>query len=193
MADEQVDDKGRSWRSGAIVEKKPLKQWFLKTTNFSKELLDGLDDPSLEDWKDIITIQKNWIGQCNGTNIDFQIESLKDSTLSIWTDKPQFLKGVAFIGLSSGHILDRSDFHLLKELKGYNKHGIKILNIYAINPFTQTRIPIIVSDKFSENFLGIPEICKDHKVIADEAFIKYLPKALDEKEDFTQEELKGLD
>ena len=70
----------------------------------------------MEDWKDIITIQKNWIGQCNGTNIDFQIESLKDSTLSIWTDKPQFLKGVAFIGLSSGHILDRSDFHFLKHL-----------------------------------------------------------------------------
>ena len=50
LADEQVDDKGRSWRSGALVEKKPLKQWFLKATNYSKDLYDGLDEPTLDNW-----------------------------------------------------------------------------------------------------------------------------------------------
>ena len=48
LADEQVNPEGRSWRSGATVEKRPLTQWFLKTTDFSKSLLEGLDDPTLE-------------------------------------------------------------------------------------------------------------------------------------------------
>ena len=48
LADEQVDPEGRSWRSGALVEKRPLTQWFFKTTDFAKSLLEGLDDPTLE-------------------------------------------------------------------------------------------------------------------------------------------------
>ncbi len=49
----QVDDYGRSWRSGALVEKKPLRQWFIRTTSFAKELYEGLEDPSLENWRDV--------------------------------------------------------------------------------------------------------------------------------------------
>jgi leucyl-tRNA synthetase len=107
LADEQVDQDGRSWRSGAIVEKRPLKQWFLRTTQFSKDLYDGLDDPSLDNWRDIVKIQRNWIGNCNGTNIEFKLES-GTQPLSVWTDRPELIHGVSFIGLSPGHLLDRS-------------------------------------------------------------------------------------
>ena len=138
LADEQVDDQGRSWRSGALVQKQPLRQWFLKTTQFSKNLYDGLDDPCLHNWKDIISIQKNWIGECNGTNIEFRIESQNDAILSVWTDKPEMLCGVAFIGLTKNHILDRKEFYLR------SSNGLMPLNIYAINPLTQMRIPILV-------------------------------------------------
>ena len=62
LADEQVDSNGCSWRSGAKVEKKLLKQWFVKTTAFAKQLLEGLDNPTLQDWRDIINLQRHWIG-----------------------------------------------------------------------------------------------------------------------------------
>ena len=74
LADEQVDAEGRSWRSGALVEKRPLKQWFLKTTNFSKSLLDGLEDPSLEDWRDVVKLQQNWIGVCEGVRLEYTLD-----------------------------------------------------------------------------------------------------------------------
>ena len=73
LADEQVDNEGRSWRSGAVVERKPLKQWFLRTTNFAKDLLEGLEDPSLVNWREVIKAQKNWIGDCNGTNVLYRV------------------------------------------------------------------------------------------------------------------------
>jgi len=53
LADEQVDENGCSWRSGAMVERRPLSQWFFRTTAFSKALYEGLDDPSLYNWRDI--------------------------------------------------------------------------------------------------------------------------------------------
>ena len=187
LADEQVDDQGRSWRSGALVEKRPLRQWFLKTTNFSKDLYDGLSDPTLENWKDIFEIQKNWIGECNGTNVDFQIESMKDSLITIWTDKPQHLPGVAFIGLAPGHILDRKDIVLTK------KNGITIMKIYAINPFTNVRIPIIISDDFTEDFLGIPEVIEGHEKFANDSNIVYKPMSLNDKKEFLFGDFKGLD
>lgn len=74
LADEQVDGAGCSWRSGAKVEKKLLRQWFVKTTKFAKNLLDGLDDPTLEEWRDIIKLQKHWIGECDGYNFKLIVE-----------------------------------------------------------------------------------------------------------------------
>ena len=75
LADEQVDSEGRSWRSGAVVERKPLKQWFLRTTNFAKSLLEGLEDPSLKNWRAVIKAQQNWIGDCSGTNVVYKVRS----------------------------------------------------------------------------------------------------------------------
>ena len=75
LADEQVDTSGRSWRSGAVVERKPLTQWFLRTTNFAQSLLEGLEDPSLNNWRAVIKAQQNWLGDCNGTNVQFSLQT----------------------------------------------------------------------------------------------------------------------
>jgi leucyl-tRNA synthetase len=85
-----------------------LRQWFLRASQFSKDLYDGLDDPSLQNWRDIIKIQKNWIGEPNGTNVDFKMADQND-VLTAWTDMPEFINEVAFIGVSSGHLLDRKE------------------------------------------------------------------------------------
>lgn len=67
------------------MEKKLLKQWFIRTTQFAKELYDGLNDSVLHDWKDIIKLQKHWIGECNGVNFYFKInnQSLENRYLAM--------------------------------------------------------------------------------------------------------------
>uniref|UniRef100_A0A8C6WLX3 leucine--tRNA ligase n=1 Tax=Neogobius melanostomus TaxID=47308 RepID=A0A8C6WLX3_9GOBI len=72
LADEQVDESGRSWRSGAVVEQKLLTQWFIKTTNYAKSLLDALAD--LPEWYGVKAMQANWIGECTGCNFDFKLK-----------------------------------------------------------------------------------------------------------------------
>jgi leucyl-tRNA synthetase len=71
LANEQVID-GKGWRTGAIIEKKMLSQWFLKITDYAKELLDGLD--TLNKWPEkVLTMQKRWIGKSTGASINFKI------------------------------------------------------------------------------------------------------------------------
>ena len=139
LAEEQVDEKGCSWRSGAKVEKKSLKQWFVKTTKFAHSLEQGLDDLSTSDWGDIIAAQKHWIGECNGFQFEFPLLEL-DHTLSIWTKSPETLKTVRFIALQTGHFLDRSEFHTSQ-----TDQFIK-LSLSVRNPLTKHVLPIIVTD-----------------------------------------------
>ena len=76
LANEQVID-GKGWRSGAIVERKKLNQWFFKISHFSEELLNDLDN--LDNWPDKVkTMQKNWIGKSFGCEIDFKVEGSKE-------------------------------------------------------------------------------------------------------------------
>jgi leucyl-tRNA synthetase len=71
LANEQVID-GRGWRSGALVEKREIPQWFLKITDYAQELLDGLD--TLSGWPESVkTMQRNWIGRSEGAEVDFAI------------------------------------------------------------------------------------------------------------------------
>jgi leucyl-tRNA synthetase len=81
LANEQIDESGRSWRSGAIVEKKPLKQWFIKSSAYAKSLLDSLDSLDTTDWDVLKHIQKMWIGNCNGCFIDFDLKVKHDFAL----------------------------------------------------------------------------------------------------------------
>lgn len=168
LADEQVDEHDRSWRSGAKVEKKLLRQWFVKTTAFSKQLLDGLNDPMLKEWRDVTKIQQHWIGECNGTNINFKlISDIKGypKTLSLWTDKPEHIEDAKFLAISNKNVLCKKTG--LGRVDGFQKLDAKVLN-----PFTNEELPIFVTNlvgfsTYRDDHLGIPcaseadaEFCK---------------------------------
>ena len=103
LANEQVID-GRGWRSGAEVEKKFLSQWFLKTSKYSNELLNELDN--LGEWPDKVkTMQKNWIGKSEGLEINFSLTNKehKGFKIKIYTTRPDTIFGATFIAISCKH------------------------------------------------------------------------------------------
>ncbi|MDA8918224.1 leucine--tRNA ligase [Candidatus Pelagibacter sp.] len=104
LANEQVID-GKGWRSGAIVERKKLNQWFFNISKFSEELLEGLE--SLKNWPNKVKVmQKNWIGKSFGCEVDFKIESNKPiENIRCYTTRPDTLFGFSFIALSIDHPL----------------------------------------------------------------------------------------
>lgn len=151
LADEQVDENGCSWRSGAKVEKKLLKQWFIRTTQFAKDLLEGLNDSSLYEWRDIIKLQKHWIGDCNGVNFDFKICGNND-IVTLWTSSPEYVKSIKFVAISPNHILAK---------KENVSQGTHKLQISLENPFTSEAIPVFVTDEIeylplTDSYIGIP-------------------------------------
>ena len=104
LANEQVVD-GKGWRSGAIVERKKLNQWFFKISKFSEELLQGLD--SLNNWPNKVKVmQKNWIGKSFGCEVEFKIDGNKSiENIKCYTTRPDTLFGFSFIALSVDHPL----------------------------------------------------------------------------------------
>ncbi|MBX3445559.1 MAG: leucine--tRNA ligase [Parvibaculaceae bacterium] len=117
LANEQVIE-GRGWRSGAIVERRELTQWFLKISDLADELLDGLD--TLTRWPEKVRImQRNWIGRSEGARVFFPIEGLKnsaeqgaqsrsDAQLEVFTTRPDTLFGASFCALSPHHPLTQA-------------------------------------------------------------------------------------
>ena len=106
LANEQVID-GKGWRSGAVVERKKLNQWFFNISKFSQELLDGLDNLDL--WpKKVKTMQKNWIGKSFGCEIDFDVEGeLPVKNIKCFTTRPDTLFGFSFLALSVDHEISK--------------------------------------------------------------------------------------
>jgi leucyl-tRNA synthetase len=101
LANEQVID-GRGWRSGAIVERRKLSQWFFKITAFADELLQGLE--TLDRWPEKVrTMQKNWIGRSEGLRFQFTLSN--DHKLDVFTTRPDTLFGASFVALSPDHPL----------------------------------------------------------------------------------------
>ena len=100
LANEQVID-GRGWRSGALVERRELTQWFFKITDWADDLLAGLDE--LDRWPDKVRVmQRNWIGRSEGAHVQFAIEG-RDAPLEVFTTRPDTLFGASFCALSPGH------------------------------------------------------------------------------------------
>ncbi|RCL02337.1 MAG: leucyl-tRNA synthetase [Candidatus Tokpelaia sp. JSC189] len=108
LANEQVVD-GRGWRSGALVEQQELAQWFFRTTDYSEELLEGLD--CLEQWPDKVrTMQRNWIGKSEGLIIRWQLAPGtfgKSVCIEVYTTRPDTIFGVSFIAIAVDHPLAR--------------------------------------------------------------------------------------
>uniref|UniRef100_A0A672ZKL0 leucine--tRNA ligase n=1 Tax=Sphaeramia orbicularis TaxID=375764 RepID=A0A672ZKL0_9TELE len=106
LADEQVDENGCSWRSGALVEQKLLTQWFIKTTNYGKPLLDALAD--LPEWYGVKAMQANWIGECTGCYFDFKLKvngKETGETLSAYSSSPETVFGAAYLAILPSHRL----------------------------------------------------------------------------------------
>jgi leucyl-tRNA synthetase len=102
LANEQVID-GCGWRSGAIVEKREIPQWFLRITDYAQQLLDGLD--TLDGWPESVkTMQRNWIGRSEGLEFAFDIEG-SDEKLRVFTTRPDTLMGVSFLSIAAEHPL----------------------------------------------------------------------------------------
>jgi len=108
LANEQVID-GKGWRSGAIVERKKLSQWFFNISKFSQDLLNGLEE--LNTWPNKVkTMQKNWIGKSFGCEINFEIEGdLPIKNIKCFTTRPDTLFGFSFLALSVDH--EVADFY----------------------------------------------------------------------------------
>tara|TARA_B100001142_G_scaffold113896_1_gene115985 strand:- start:1961 stop:4183 length:2223 start_codon:yes stop_codon:yes gene_type:complete len=157
LANEQVID-GKGWRSGALVERKKLNQWFFKISDFSNQLLEDLD--KLNEWPTKVkTMQKNWIGKSNGCEIDFKIhESTKIDSIKCYTTRPDTLFGFSFLALSVDHPLSKhyeknKDFIEFKEkcsktgtteesIAQAEKIGFKT-DLMAINPLDEKiKVPV---------------------------------------------------
>ena len=102
LANEQVID-GRGWRSGAVVERKEIPQWFLKITDYAEELLNDID--KLDGWPDQVrTMQRNWIGKSEGVELTFEVEDAEDK-LAVYTTRPDTLFGVTYVAVAPEHHL----------------------------------------------------------------------------------------
>ena len=157
LANEQVID-GKGWRSGAVVERKKLSQWFFNISKFSQDLLDGLED--LDSWPNKVkTMQKNWIGKSFGSEINFKIEGdLSVSSIKCFTTRPDTLFGFSFLALSPDHEIsklynDNIDFIKFKEecsKTGTTEEAIAVgekigfkTNLIAINPLNPNhKVPV---------------------------------------------------
>uniref|UniRef100_A0A8B9VR52 leucine--tRNA ligase n=1 Tax=Anas zonorhyncha TaxID=75864 RepID=A0A8B9VR52_9AVES len=106
LANEQVDDNGCSWRSGAKVEQKYLKQWFIKTTAYAKAMFDALSD--LPEWYGIKEMQANWIGDCVGCSFDFLLKvngEVTEEKLAAYTYTPEAIYGASHLCILPTHRL----------------------------------------------------------------------------------------
>ncbi|MBE9171088.1 leucine--tRNA ligase [Pleurocapsales cyanobacterium LEGE 06147] len=162
LANEQVDSEGRSWRSGAKVERKLLKQWFLKITDYAEQLLNDLD--KLSGWPERVKLmQANWIGKSVGAYLEFPIVGM-DEKIGVFTTRPDTVYGVTYVVLAPEHPLTplvttrekkeaveafiqevESESEIERTAEDKPKRGI-LTGGKAINPFNGEEIPILIAD-----------------------------------------------
>jgi len=167
LANEQVVG-GCCWRhEDTLVEQRELEQWFLRTTKYSEELLDGLD--KLEGWPEKVrTMQRNWIGRSAGTLVDFKLDGAADSpenTITVFTTRVDTIFGATSIQLAPEHplvtrmakyndplrtqveqlIAEQRKAKETGDIGAIEKHGINIHH-FAVNPYNGERLPIWVAN-----------------------------------------------
>ena len=159
LANEQVID-GRGWRSGALVERREIPQWFFKITDYAEELLNSLDD--LKHWPEqVITMQRNWIGRSEGAEIQFNLQNSDDS-IAVYTTRPDTFFGVSYLGIAAEHPLAIEAAKADPKIKAFleecrhtkvaeadqataEKKGIQTPFV-AIHPFTKKALPIWITN-----------------------------------------------
>jgi len=158
LANEQVID-GKGWRSGAVVERKKLNQWFLNITKYSDQLLNTLNN--LTGWPDKVKLmQKNWIGKSEGCEIDFTCNE-NNSKIKIFTTRPETIYGASFIAIAPDHpftenFKNEQNFKNFKDLALKNMGNESVLSknqklgfktqFSVSHPFLSKKIPIYVAN-----------------------------------------------
>ncbi|MFN9967215.1 MAG: leucine--tRNA ligase, partial [Lysobacteraceae bacterium] len=159
LANEQVVD-GRGWRSGALVEKREIPQWFLKITDYAQELLDGLD--ALPGWPESVkTMQRNWIGRSEGLEIAFAVEGEREPMV-VFTTRPDTLMGVTYVAVAAEHLLAAKAAAMNPEVAAFvagckqggvseaeletqEKRGIAT-GLFAIHPISGAKVPVWIAN-----------------------------------------------
>jgi leucyl-tRNA synthetase len=159
LANEQVVD-GRGWRSGALVERKEISQWFIKITAYADELLNDLD--TLDGWPaQVKQMQRNWIGRSEGTEIYFKVENFA-KRLKIYTTRPDTLMGTTYLAVAPDHPLAKQAATHSPDVKAFlascqgvrmaeaelatmEKRGIDT-GMLAIHPISGEKIPVWVAN-----------------------------------------------
>jgi len=163
LANEQVVD-GRGWRSGALVERRNIPQWFVKITAMAQELLNDLD--KLDGWPEKVKImQSNWIGRSEGVNLDFEVADETDESLrclSVYTTRPDTLMGVTYVAVAPQHPVARKAAETNSELAQFiaEQNQTKVAEaematmeklgmdtgLKAIHPISSDRVPIYTAN-----------------------------------------------
>ncbi|KAI8099613.1 leucyl-tRNA synthetase [Halteromyces radiatus] len=198
LANEQVDNEGRSWRSGALVERKKLKQWFFKVTEFADDLLKDID--LLKNWPERVKqMQRHWIGKSKGVEFKFPIVS-NNNHLKVFTSRPDTIYGVQYLVISPEHPLINKDIlpaehaeqtlSFVQDLEKVqnmeeaeqSKKGV-FTGLYATHPLTQENIPIyvapyVLSDYGTGAVMGVPahdkrdwDFCRANNVVDKVKFV----------------------
>ena len=158
LANEQVID-GRGWRSGALVEKREIDQWFIRITNYADELLDDLKSV---DWPEQVkTMQRNWIGRSQGVEFSFERQGTQER-LEVYTTRPDTIMGITYVAVAAQHpiatkaaetnpdiaafIRDCAQMSVIEaDLAQAPKKGIAT-GEYVIHPFSGEEIPIWIAN-----------------------------------------------
>ncbi|XP_078055798.1 leucine--tRNA ligase, mitochondrial [Mustelus asterias] len=174
LADEQVDENGCSWRSGAKVEQRYLKQWFIKTTNYAKSLLDALED--LPDWYGVKEMQANWIGSCTGCYFDFELKVNGKSAgekLPAYTCSPDAVYGASHLSILPSHRLLQSNSPLRDILqKCFVPDTDCQTPVTGVNLLSGQEIPVVISAKKEfeghlDTVIGIPSLHPEDAAVAE--------------------------
>ncbi|KAI7860772.1 hypothetical protein BDC45DRAFT_492760 [Circinella umbellata] len=201
LANEQVDHEGKSWRSGALVERKKLKQWFFKVTDFSEALLKDID--LLENWPERVKqMQRHWIGKSKGAEFEFPLATPTDnvSSLKVFTSRPDTIFGVQYLVVAPEHPLvnkgslpqehAKSVLDFVKGLEKKqnmeeaeeSKKGV-FTGLYVNHPLTKENIPIYVAPYVLAEYgtgavMGVPahdkrdwEFCHANNVVDEIKFV----------------------
>ena len=165
LANEQVEG-GKCWRCGSEVEKKKMKQWFFKITDYADELLDELDRI---DWPaKVKTMQRNWIGRSQGAEVEFAVDG-SDHLIKVFTTRPDTLFGATFLVLAPEHKLVKeiTTDEQKDSVSAYCEQAMRRSEIerqgdkektgvftgaYAINPATGAKMPIWIADYVLGNY-----------------------------------------
>uniref|UniRef100_G1R2A9 leucine--tRNA ligase n=1 Tax=Nomascus leucogenys TaxID=61853 RepID=G1R2A9_NOMLE len=180
LANEQVDEHGCSWRSGAKVEQKYLRQWFIKTTAYAKAMQDALAD--LPEWYGIKGMQAHWIGDCVGCHLDFTLKVHGQATgekLTAYTATPEAIYGTSHVAISPSHRLLHGHSSLKEALRMALVPGKDCLTpVMAVNMLTQQEVPVVILAKADlegslDSKIGIPSTSSEDTILAQTLGLAY--------------------